>query len=151
MEIQGFSDYIIYEDGRVFSKKRSGKFLKPRKDNHGYLMVHLCNQGKAKTMKIHRLLALHYIPNPNNYPLVDHIDRNRCNNDISNLRWVDASMNCQNRGMRCDNTSGIKNISYDKSQNIYVYKKMIRGKKYGKCFKTLEDAIEYKNAFDIKK
>jgi len=145
MEIEGYCNYLVYEDGRVFSKK-SRKMLKPSDDGHGYMKVCLCNQGKVKTMKLHRLVALHYIPNPHNYPEVDHIDRDKSNNDISNLRWADRYMNTQNTGMQCDNKLGIKNISYCNTRHIYIYNKMIRGKITRKTFKTLEEAIEFKNS-----
>jgi len=147
MEIQGYPDYLIYEDGRVFSKK-SRKMLKPCDRGKGYMCVNLCENGKAKLFYIHRLVATQYIDNPNNFSEVDHIDRNKANNDISNLRWVDSSINCQNRCIRCDNTSGHKNISYDKTNNRYEYRKMIRGKTSNKYFKSLEEAIAYKSAFE---
>ncbi len=146
MEINGHPNYLVYEDGRVFSKK-SRKILKPYTNGQGYMRVKLTNQ---KDMYIHRLVALHYIPNPHNYPEVDHIDRNRTNNDISNLRWADHSMNQQNTGFRCNNISGHKNIS-PHQKGGYVFQKTFRGKNHKKYFKTLEEAIEYKNAFDIKK
>jgi len=145
MEVHGYPDYLVYEDGRVFSKK-SRKMLKPIDNGKGYKFVNLCNQGKVKKMTIHRLVACHYIPNPHNYPEVDHIDRNKANNDISNLRFVDRSMNCQNTGTRCGNTSGHKNIFYHKSQNRYIYEKTVRGKTTHRRFDTLEEAIEFKNS-----
>jgi len=149
MEIQGFPDYLIYEDGRVFSKK-TRKFMKCNDNGRGYLQVSF-NLDKIYTHKIHRLVALHYIPNPNNYPQVDHIDRNTLNNDVSNLRWVDGSTNCQNRKIPNTNTTGHMNISYVKSNQSnkpYLYKKTIRGKTFHKCFKTLEEAVAYKSTID---
>jgi len=146
MEIQGFSDYLIYEDGRVFSKK-SRKMLKHRTYPNGYKYVGLWNEKKQCTRMIHRLIAIHYIDNPDNYPEVDHIDRNKTNNDISNLRWADRSMNTQNTRVCFNNKLGIKNIS--RHQKGYIYVKVIRGKVTRKTFKTLEEAIEYKNAFEL--
>lgn len=51
---------------------------------------------KKKNYSIHRLVAETFIKNPNNYPTVDHIDRNPSNNDVSNLRWASYSMQMRN-------------------------------------------------------
>lgn len=94
--IPNFENYAITEDGAVFSYKRK-IWLKPRTDKDGYLRVNLYDgKGKLTTYHIHRLVAETYIPNPNNLPLIDHIDRDRQNNSISNLRWVSHSQNLRN-------------------------------------------------------
>ena len=96
MEIEDYPDYLIYEDGRIWSKYGKGKFLK-QNPNDGYLYVKLCKDGKPKTMSVHRLLGNAYIPNPENKREIDHIDNNRQNNNISNLRWVTRSENQRNK------------------------------------------------------
>tara|TARA_R110000744_G_scaffold7764_1_gene26726 strand:+ start:250 stop:447 length:198 start_codon:yes stop_codon:yes gene_type:complete len=58
------------------------------------------------------------------------------------------SENNQNTGVRKDNTSGIKNISYHKTNDRYDYRKMIRSVKHHKVFRTLEEAIQYKTIFE---
>ena len=84
--IKKFDCYLINENGVVFSKI-TGKELKPflRK---GYLCVCLYNFGVKCNIYIHRLVAETYIENPQNKPCIDHVDGNRYNNHISNLRWV---------------------------------------------------------------
>jgi len=144
MEIEGYSNYLIYEDGRVFSKKRK-IFLKSRDNGRGYHTVHLCKDGRHKHYLVHRLVAIHYIPNPHNYPEVDHKDRDKENNSIDNLRWVTRSMNNQNTGIFITNKLGISNISFGKQG--YRFDKRINGKRHHKCFKTLDEALKYKEEY----
>ena len=148
MEIEGYSNYLIYPEGRVWSKKTK-RFLKPGSDKRGYLHVALCKDGKPKTTKIHRLVAEHYIPNDDNKREVDHIDRNKHNNDVTNLRWTTSSENQQNRGIMKTNTSGHKYISAHKVVG-YIFVKEINKKSYRKYFKTLKDAICYKYIITLK-
>ena len=149
MEVVGFENYLIYEDGKVWSKK-SKRYLK-HCDSRGYLHVKLYKEGKKKTYKIHRLVALHYIPNPDpdNKRCVDHINRITTDNRIDNLRWATDSENSQNTGVSKNNKLSIKNISYNKQRNIYQYQKTIRGVFHEKRFKTLEEAVEYKRVFEM--
>jgi hypothetical protein len=148
MEVKGYPNYLIYPDGIVWSKKNK-IFLKERIDK-GYLRVVLCKDGIHKTHSIHRLVALHYIPNPDNKPEVDHWNGKRNDNRVENLRWATHSENNQNKGVRKDNKLGIKNICYDKSRDKYKYEKIIEGVKHIKYFKTLEEALCYKYIFILK-
>ena len=95
-EIKGFEEfegYGITSCGRVYSFKTK-RFLKSIKNNRGYLQVQLTNGTQhKKTVKIHRLVALAYMPNPNNYDTVDHIDENKEHNYINNLRWMTREEN----------------------------------------------------------
>lgn len=97
-DIPGYEGlYSISENGEVFSH-RTKKFLKPCMTGWGYLQVGLRDiYGKRKTCLIHKLVALTYIPNPNNLSMVDHIDRNKLNNSVENLRWVSVKENNLNR------------------------------------------------------
>ena len=71
MEINDYPNYLIYEDGRVWSKT-SNRYLKTHLcKNTGYYKLHLSHNSNQKCLSIHRLVALHYIPNPNNYPQID--------------------------------------------------------------------------------
>ena len=95
-EIKGFEDfkgYAITSCGKVWSFK-TNRFLKPSKNDKGYLQVWLTNgNGYGKTVAIHRLVALAYILNPNNLETVDHIDENKEHNYINNLRWMTREEN----------------------------------------------------------
>jgi hypothetical protein len=64
-------------------------------DNYKYVLLH--KEGKRFKARVHRLLALQYLLNPDNLPEVDHIDRNKNNNTLINLRWVTRTENRNNR------------------------------------------------------
>ena len=151
MDIEDFPNYLIYDDGRIWSKKYGGgRWMKQSTNSREYLNVNLSRNSKHKWWRVNRLVALHYIPNPENKPDVDHIDHNRQNNHVSNLRWVTKQENCANRGKRNDNTSGHKNIYYYKIQNRWVYRTDNKGKSVSKYFKNKTDAICYKYIFLLK-
>ena len=90
--IVDYEGYYITTDGRVWSEK-SKKFLSQFPHKNGYLLCDLYHDGKRKQHKIHRLVALTFIPNPENKPQVNHIDGNKANNHIDNLEWASAKEN----------------------------------------------------------
>ena len=67
--------------------------MKGRNEGHGYLKVDLSKNGKYKGIRIHRLVAMAFIPNPNHYEQVDHLDGNKTNNNVANLEWVSPKEN----------------------------------------------------------
>lgn len=79
--------YSITDDGQLFSN-RNNKWLKPNTDKYGYYYYIVSISGKRFTVKPHRAVAECFIPNPDNKPTVDHIDGNRKNNRVENLRWA---------------------------------------------------------------
>lgn len=92
-DIKGYPGYQISNMGRVWSKKRQ-IYLKTEKITNGYFQVCLyAINGKSKRELVHRLVALAFIPNLNNYPCVNHKDENKENNNASNLEWCDRSYN----------------------------------------------------------
>lgn len=95
VNIKGFGkDYKISNFGRVISLKRSDENLLTVTDNHkGYPIVFLSKNGKTKNYMIHRLVAIHFIPNPENKPQVNHKNGIRTDFSISNLEWCTASEN----------------------------------------------------------
>lgn len=155
MEINGYSDYLIYDDGRVWSKPRKdsvgrqvkGKWRKHVKTLDGYHTVPLSRDGVKKGFLVSRLVALNFIPNPENKPEVDHIDRNPSNNHVSNLRWATRQENQDNRGMYRTNTSGHKYISYHKANKTWRFQYQKKGHKVRKIFKTKTEALCVKFAF----
>jgi hypothetical protein len=75
-------------------KRIKGQMMKFFKSPQGYLQVLLCKNGKEKKFFIHRLVAMSFIDNPNNYPQVNHIDGNKSHNCIENLEWTTSQQNC---------------------------------------------------------
>jgi|DEB0MinimDraft_10_1074344.scaffolds.fasta_scaffold10553_4 hypothetical protein len=148
--IEGFSNYVIMEDGEVISLITS-KTMKPWISNNGYKRIDLINDnGKKQKMYLHRLIALAHIPNPLNKPMIDHFDQNKLNNNIENLRWVNNSENQQNiKQPSINNKLNEKYISiqYKNKYKYYVFEKTINEKKHKKYFKTKEEAIVYRDTY----
>ena len=71
--------------------------LMETRDSYGYLIVGLNDEDKLRHCKKHRLIAEQFLPNPDNLPQIDHINHNRSDNRIENLRWCDSSTNLYNR------------------------------------------------------
>lgn len=102
--IPGWDLYEISNLGRLKGtdrviKNNQGSFvrreclLKPIQDKHGYLTHKLIQDGKRKDMKLHRAVAMAFIPNPENKPCVNHIDNNPANNRVDNLEWCTMQEN----------------------------------------------------------
>lgn len=103
-------DVVEYEDlysvssfGRILCKEKEGRqarLMSPFRSNkhrkQSYLHVKLCKNNRYRHYTVHRLVARAFIPNPENYPCIDHIDGNGENNVFKNLRWCTRSMNNRN-------------------------------------------------------
>lgn len=121
VSIEGYEGlYEISNKGRVKSCKRKDFYLKPNDDSHGYLFVNLSKGGKVTHAKIHRLVALHFIDNPNNYRDVNHIDEDKYNNSHSNLEWVTHKDNINHgtRNLRANNTRSKEVLQLTKDDKI---------------------------------
>lgn len=128
-DIKGYEGiYQVSSEGRVRSLDRigergyryKGKILTPRPNKRGYMWVVLVGKNYA----VHRLVAQTFIPNPNNYPIVNHKDENPSNNCVENLEWCDAKYNC-NYGTA--NKRRGETLGYDKdnpySKSVLQYTK----------------------------
>ncbi len=141
--IKGFENYEISRLGNV-KNILTNKIRKNVLSKHGYYRVDLYCDGKKKRKNIHNLIADIFIPNPDNKPCVDHIDRESTNNDVNNLRWATYSENMMNKSKHKNNSSGHSGISYYKANKTWHSRLMVNGKIYRKYFKTIEEAIQYR-------
>ena len=119
--IKGFEGlFVITKDLKVISIPRKGTLggeIKPILNTiNGYYRVSLTKDNKRKKTMLHRLIAEQFIPNPNNYKNVDHINGIKTDNRIENLRWCSQADNTrfENHKLRKNNTSGYRGISFDK-------------------------------------
>lgn len=87
--------YEVSDEGYVYSTSRKLKGHLSMPDDGGYSRVVLRKGGVAKNFRVHRLVAIAFIDNPNNLPQVNHIDGNKKNNHLSNLEWCDCKENIE--------------------------------------------------------
>lgn len=127
-KIEGYDNYSVSTFGKVRNDKTK-KILKKLIDSStGYYIVRLCKDGKAKTSRIHKLVAKAFFKNPQNKECVDHIDRNKLNNHFLNLRFATNSENGMNRSKQKNNTSGYIGVVFDKKNNKYTAQYKLNGK-----------------------
>ncbi len=153
-KIEGFKNYSVSDHGNVRNDKTS-KVIKTCPNSHGYGQVQLWDEKKRHTQRVHILVAHAFLDNDENKKMVDHIDGDRMNNDVFNLRWATRSENGQNRKLNKNNTTGVKGVSFDTRVKKYYASIQIDGisVQLG-CFDNLEDAkkariIKANQAFGI--
>jgi len=143
--IDNYKNYQISNLGNVKNIK-TNKLLTPYLHNAGYYKVDLCENYKRNKYYIHRLIAISFIPNPNNLQEVDHIDKNKSNNSINNLRWITHNNNAYNQNKKKNSTSKYRGVS--KGNNAWVVTIKINGKQnYLGTFKTEEEGAIVFNDF----
>ena len=163
-DIAGFEGlYQVSSEGRVRSLDREviqkgsggkdwtrlyrGKVLVGSSNPQGYKILNMFRDGICSyKQSIHRLVAYAFIPNPENLPQIDHINRNKTDNKVSNLRWVSAQDNCLNRNTT-SGVSGEKFITITKETSFRVKIRNMDAIVYDETFKTLPEAIEARNNY----
>lgn len=131
-DINGLNRYQISNFGRIKSKERvtrcnkglinrKERIMKNQMRSRGYCCVRLRNDtGQTKTYSIHRLVAEAFIPNPENKPTIDHINRDRLDNRVENLRWATYKEQQENKYVATGQEK-IKLKAIDKLGNISYY------------------------------
>ena len=133
-DIPGYQGkYKITDSGKIFSvarfvaeSGRAGRFYKEKElkqqiDKYGYHKVSLCNNGIQKWYFVHRLIAITFLPNPNNLPCVNHKDENKLNNCVDNLEWCTKSYN-HSYGTCIERTSEKQRLTHSNCITIVGYK-----------------------------
>lgn len=131
---------MVSDQGNI---KRNNKLLKLHRNRTGYLYCNLCKYGKSKTISVSRLVALAFLQVDPSRPTVDHIDRNRVNNKLTNLQFA----NYNEQGLNRDYPVGVTGERYI-SRMHKGYKVQIRRNKnliVSKYYGNLEDAITYRD------
>ena len=142
----GYEGYEVSNLGRVKSYKYdkiNGKIMKPYKNTKGYLQIDLQLDGRKREnrvhLSVHRLVAIAFIPNPDNLPQVNHKDEDKTNNCVDNLEWCTNDYNAH-YGTHIERVAEkirMPIYSVDKQGNIEHFPgvreadRIVSGKEYG--------------------
>lgn len=111
--------YQVSNLGRVWNIKLQ-RYLKGSYDKDGYIQVYLtAKNGKCKIERVHRLVALAFLDNPNNYPQVNHKDENKSNNCVDNLEWCDATYS-KDKAIKCIELNKVYKCSQDAAKELNI-------------------------------
>lgn len=133
LPINGYDNYEVSSSGQV-KNKNTGRILKMSCCG-GYMSVGLSNlEKKRKSYSVHRLVALAFIPNPNNKPQVNHIDKNRSNNKINNLEWCSSLEN---------NIHKCLTLEQKTNQNLKIWRVDIESNEKLELYNSIYDAAKW--------
>jgi len=100
--------FHVYKDGSIFRRCKNGRTYKltPRIGKRGYKYLLLRTQDRRIGMYVHRILAMAFLQNPENLPIVRHKDGNKLNNNLTNLAWSTQKENMSDRKLHGTDNSG---------------------------------------------
>ena len=134
-QIEDYEHYEVSTEGRVKNKK--GEILKARKNEHGYLYVSLWKNNKGKNFRVNRLVAIAFIPNPNNYTDVNHINEDKTDNRVENLEWLPHGENIKHGTLQQKKEEKLKGNTYHNTP--------VRCIETGQEFESVKQASEWLN------
>lgn len=151
--IDGHSRYMVSNKGRILSTKHGTSFLYRCVKKNGYVNVLITEKGKQMTKLVHRFVAKAFIPNPEGKPQVDHINGDKTDNRVENLRWAYPHENARSYSHKREKTSSkYRGVSWDKSRKKWRACVELNNKShYAGRFKSEADAaLAYnKKALDL--
>tara|TARA_R110001632_G_scaffold221925_1_gene352767 strand:- start:17 stop:499 length:483 start_codon:yes stop_codon:yes gene_type:complete len=142
-------NYQINKNGEVKNKK-TNKLLKPQLYSCGYYYISLSQNNKGKRFRLHRLLGLQFIDNPNNYLYIDHINLIKTDNRLENLRWINETGNSRNIPKRKNCSSKYIGVYWCNSRNKWRAQIRIDGKnkRLGSYDNEEEAHLVYQKKYD---
>lgn len=143
-DIPGYGGYYAANEHGDILSVRSGKLLVPTKTSNGYLSVQLSVNGKVKRMKVAKIVAMLFIPNPHGYPQINHKDGVKTNDHKDNLEWCTQSQNvthAYDMGLMASERDGnakltIRDVKYIRSQKGKKFHREI-AEEMGVCKSTI--------------
>ena len=143
VRITNYPNYVIHPCGTILRIWNGyTKEKKHSKASNGYMRIGLSKNREKKRFLVHRLLALHFIPNPENKRCVDHENGVRDDNNLENLRWVTHQENMA--GFRSNPAAPITKGCIRKDRNSWEWRYYMSGKKKSKTMKSLEALEKYR-------
>ncbi len=131
--IPNYDGYVAHSDGRIYSLKRK-KFKCFNLDKYGYLQCCVQQNKKQKNLTVHRLIAISFIPNPENKKTVNHINGIKTDNRVENLEWATMKENA----IHAINTRLWKPETYNKQKSS----KRVINKLTGEIYKSITHAAK---------
>lgn len=146
-EVIDYPGYFISNFGNIKGIRFKDRLLKQHQNHKGYFHVGLNNENGHKKFGVHRLVALAFLEKIEGKGYVDHIDRNKQNNKLDNLRWISNAENIRNQSKRNGYSSKYKGVSFDIHRNKWCAKMKIYYSTYnlGRYNTEEEAALAYNN------